>query len=448
MKVVIMAGGKGTRIQSVASDIPKPMIKIDGVPVLEHEIRNLKKQGFTDIIITISHLGNIIMDYFGDGSGKSPVTGRSFGVHIEYYNENQPLGNAGALFKIKKKLTDDFLLLNADAIFDVDFNRFVKYHKNCGGLVTLFTHPNSHPYDSGLIVADENGAVKQWLAKEDVRPLYYKNRVNAGLHVINPKILDMFGIDEERIGSVDEKGNLIKVDLDRQLLKPLAGTGKMFCYDSPEYVKDMGTPERFYAVEKDFKEGTVHGKNLANKQRAVFIDRDGTINKYVGFLTDIEDFELIDGVTDAIKKINSSGYLAIVVTNQPVVARGEVSFSELDQIHNKMETLLGKEGAYLDAIYYCPHHPHKGYEGEVEELKIDCECRKPKPGMLLKAAGDFNIDLTRSWMIGDGENDIKAGNAAGCRTILIGDSNFGQDISAQNLYDAVNKCMDISEAKV
>lgn len=440
MKVVIMAGGKGTRIQSVASDIPKPMIKIDGVPVLEHEIRNLKKQGFTDIIITISHLGNIIMDYFGDGS--------RFGVHIEYYNENQPLGNAGALFKIKKKLTDDFLLLNADAIFDVDFNRFVKYHKNCGGLVTLFTHPNSHPYDSGLIVADENGAVKQWLAKEDVRPLYYKNRVNAGLHVINPKILDMFGIDEERIGSVDEKGNLIKVDLDRQLLKPLAGTGKMFCYDSPEYVKDMGTPERFYAVEKDFKEGTVHGKNLANKQRAVFIDRDGTINKYIGFLTDIEDFELIDGVTDAIKKINSSGYLAIVVTNQPVVARGEVSFSELDQIHNKMETLLGKEGAYLDAIYYCPHHPHKGYEGEVEELKIDCECRKPKPGMLLKAAGDFNIDLTRSWMIGDGENDIKAGNAAGCRTILIGDSNFGQDISAQNLYDAVNKCMDISEAKV
>lgn len=136
------------------------------------------------------------------------------------------------------------------------------------------------------------------------------------------------------------------------------------------------------------------------------------------------------------------------MTNQPVVARGEVSFSELDQIHNKMETLLGKEGAYLDAIYYCPHHPHKGYEGEVEELKIDCECRKPKPGMLLKAAGDFNIDLTRSWMIGDGENDIKAGNAAGCRTILIGDSSFGQDISAQNLYDAVNKCMDISEAKV
>ena len=130
-----------------------------------------------DIILTVSHLGNIIMDYFGDGSGISPVTGKSFGVNIEYYFEKEPLGNAGALFKIKDKLTEDFLLLNADAMFDVDFNRFVEFHKSHGGLVTLFTHPNSHPYDSGLIIANENGIVQKWLAKEDERPLYYKNRV-------------------------------------------------------------------------------------------------------------------------------------------------------------------------------------------------------------------------------------------------------------------------------
>ena len=111
MKVVIMAGGKGTRISSVASDIPKPMIKIEGTPVLEREIECLKEQGFDDILITVSHLGNIIMDYFGDGSGNSPVTGQPFGVHIEYYFEREPLGNAGALFKIKDKLTEDFLLL-------------------------------------------------------------------------------------------------------------------------------------------------------------------------------------------------------------------------------------------------------------------------------------------------------------------------------------------------
>ena len=439
MKTVIMAGGKGTRISSVASDIPKPMIKIEGKPVLEHELECLRDQGFTDIIMTVSHLGNIIMDYFGDGSGISPATGKPFGVRIKYYFEKEPLGNAGALFKIKDKLDSDFLLLNADAVFDVDFNRFVAFHKQHGGLVTLFTHPNSHPYDSGLIIADKDGAVERWLAKEDDRPEYYRNRVNAGLHVINPIVLEKSEIDADKVGIEGENGKPIKVDLDRQLLKPLAGTGKMFCYDSPEYVKDMGTPDRYYAVCDDYKAGRVSGKNLKNKQKAIFLDRDGTINKYVGFLRNVDEFELIDGVSDAIKKINASGYLAVVITNQPVIARGEVSFEELEVIHNKMETLLGKEGAYLDAIYFCPHHPHKGYEGERPELKFECDCRKPKPGMLLKAAQDFNIDLAQSWMIGDGENDIKAGRNAGCQTALIGNESYGQTVTVSSLKDFVEQ---------
>lgn len=429
MKVVIMAGGRGTRISELFPDIPKPLIPIDGIPVLEREICSLASQGFRDIILTVSYLHEKIEEHFGDGS--------KWGVNIEYLVENTPLGNAGALFKLNLK--EDFLLLNADAMFDVDFNRFVDFHKEHGGLVTLFTHPNSHPYDSGLLVADKNGAVEQWLAKEDSRPEYYRNRVNAGLHVINPKVLELSGIDADRVGTVGENGKPIKVDLDRQLLKPLAGTGKMFCYDSPEYVKDMGTPERYYAVCEDYKAGRVSGKNLQNKQKAVFLDRDGTINKYVGFLRDIDEFELLDGVAGAIKKINASGYLAIVVTNQPVIARGEVSFEELERIHNKMETLLGKEGAYLDAIYFCPHHPHKGYEGERPELKFDCNCRKPKPGMLLKAAQDFNIDLAQSWMIGDGENDIRAGQNAGCRTALIGNETYGQTVTVSSLKNFVEQ---------
>ena len=392
MKAVIMAGGKGTRISSIARDIPKPMIKLGDMPVLEHEIMCLRNQGFKDLIITVSYLGHIIMDYFGDGSKVSPVTGEPFDVHIEYYMEEQPLGNAGALFKIKDKLTEDFLLLNADVVFDINFNRFVDYHRKKGGLVTLFTHPNSHPYDSALIISNANGEVEQWISKEDEHPKYYRNRVNAGLHILSPRVLNC-------------EINTPKIDLDRQLLKPLAGTGKMFVYDSPEYVKDMGTPDRYEVVCRDFKNGLVRDKNLKQKQKAIFLDRDGTINKYVGFLRNIDEFELIDGVSDAIRVINDSGYLAIVVTNQPVIARGEITFRELNEIHNKMETLLGFNGAYVDGIYFCPHHPHKGYDGEVPELKFDCECRKPKPGMLLQAAENFNIDLSQSWMIGDSENE-------------------------------------------
>lgn len=401
MKVVIMAGGRGTRISELFPDIPKPMIPVCGIPVLEREISSLKEQGFTDIILTVGYKAESIMQHFGDG--------RKYGVQIEYFVEKEPLGNAGALFRIKDKLTEDFLLLNADAMFNVDFNRFVKFHKAHNGLVTLFTHPNNHPYDSGLIVANKEKKVEQWLTKEDKRPKYYQNRVNAGLHVINPEALDL-------------KVTTDKVDLDRQVLKPLCSSGKIYCYDSPEYVKDMGTPERYETVCKDFENGTVEARNLKNKQKAIFLDRDGTINKYVGFLRNIEQFELLSGVSEAIRKINQSGYLAVVVTNQPVIARGEVTYTELQEIHNKMETILGKDGAYLDGIYFCPHHPDKGFKGEVKELKINCNCRKPNPGLLLQAASDFNINLEQSWMIGDGKNDIQAGKNAGCKTVLIGDN--------------------------
>ena len=427
MKTIISAGGKGTRISNIFSDIPKPMIPIDGMPVLEREIANLKEQGFDDIIITVSHLGDIIMNYFGDGSKISPITGQPFGVKIEYFFEEVPLGTAGALFKLKDKLNDDFLLLNGDAVFDVDFNRFVEFHKKKGGLATLFTHPNSHPYDSGLIITNKDESVHEWLSKEDLRPQYYKNRVNAGLHVLSPKVLDINPGTE-------------KVDLDRQILKPLCKTGKVFAYDSPEYVKDMGTPERYYMVQDNFKDGIVEAKNLKNKQKAIFLDRDGTINKYVGFVRKPEEFDLIDGVSDVIKQLNNQGYLVIVITNQPVIARGEVTVDGLEEIHNKMETMLGKDGAYVDAIYYCPHHPHKGFSGEVPELKMECECRKPKPGLLLKAAQDYNIDLEKSWMIGDSENDILAGKNAGCKTALISSDNinYGQDRTLLNLSDILS----------
>lgn len=417
-----MAGGKGTRIQSISSDIPKPMIPINGIPVLETELCSLRNQGFNEFIFTVGHLADCIIDYFGDGS--------KWNVHIEYYCETTPLGNAGALFKLN--LTEDFLLLIGDAIFDIDFVRMVNYHKRKGGLATIFTHPNSHPYDSSVVIADNDGAVQRWLNKEDDRPLYYKNRVNAGIHIISPKVLEKSGIDKNQVGT-EINGKIFKVDLDRHLLRPLCGTGKMFCYDSPEYVKDMGTPERFYQVERDFINGIIKDKNLRNKQKAIFLDRDGTINHYVGFLRRVNEFELAENSAEAIKKINSSGYLAIVITNQPVIARGETTYEELEEIHNKMETELGKFGAYLDGIYFCPHHPDQGYEGEVPELKINCDCRKPKPGMLLKAAKDFNIDLSKSFMIGDSDIDVQAGINAGCKSIKIVEG---------GLLDAVNKILE------
>ena len=423
MKVVIMAGGKGTRIASVRSDVPKPMISICGKPILEYQIENLKTCGLTDIILVIGYLGDKIKEYFGDGS--------KFGVNIEYFMEDHPLGTAGALFKMPQ-LTEDFLLLCGDIIIDVDFNRFIAFHKEKKAWASLVAHPNGHPYDSSLLVTEidatktvagmpeDTHRVIRWMAKEDERT-YYKNRVNAGIELISPELLKA---TKENLVPRHPK-NPDKIDLDRDVLKPNISTGKIYAYDTPEYIKDMGTPDRFYETEKDIEQGKVHARNLINKQKAIFLDRDGTLNKMVGFITKPEQFELIDGAAEAIKVINKSGYLAIVVTNQPVIARGDCTFEELQAIHEKMETELGKSGAFVDAIYVCPHHTDKGFEGERPEYKCDCDCRKPKPGLLFQAAKDFNIDLSESYMIGDSHRDVEAGENAGVKRCFKVEENQG-----------------------
>ncbi|MCX4273891.1 MAG: HAD-IIIA family hydrolase [Acetatifactor sp.] len=413
MKIVIMAGGKGTRIAEVNSQVPKPMIPIDGKPILEHQINVLKRQGYREFILIIGHLGHIIQDYFKDGSG--------WDVHIQYITEESPLGTAGALYFLKEEIRENFLLVNGDIIFDVDIARFLDSHRRLNTIATILTHPNSHPYDSGIIIADENRRVTDWLHKEDQRH-WYKNRVNAGLHMLSPDIFRYFP-------------DLQKRDLDRDILKPLISSRELGIYDSPEYVKDMGTPDRYCSVAEDIRCRRVEARNLRKRQRAIFLDRDGTLNKYVGFLTDINDLELMDDAAEAVRRINASGYLAIVITNQPVIARGEVSMEELTQIHNKMETLLGQEGAYIDALYFCPHHPDKGFAGERPQFKTECSCRKPKPGMLLQAAQDYNIDLSKSWMIGDSDSDIKAGAAAGCGTVML-DAQFSLLQAVEQILDA------------
>ena len=417
MKVIIMAGGKGTRIASVAGNIPKPMISVGGKPVLEHLIDNLRSCQLTNITLVTGHLSEAIRNHFGNG--------HDFGVDISYFTEDHPLGTAGALFQMSG-LDSDFLLLCGDVLTGVDFNRFISFHRHCGAWASLMAHPNDHPFDSSLLVTEtlppqqpgtlpvDTHRVTAWLNKEDSRQ-YYQNRVNAGIEILSPRLLEA-----TRSHFVPRHPKTPdKIDLDRDVLKPAIGSGRIYAYDTPEYIKDMGTPDRLQQVEHDLLSGRVAARNLSHRQRAVFLDRDGTINVYKGFLSRAADLELLPGAAQAIRLINQSGFLAIVVSNQPVIARGDCTFDELRTIHNKMETLLGKEGAYVDAIYYCPHHPDSGFAGERADYKVGCSCRKPQPGLLLKAAEEWNIDLAESYIIGDSDRDTQAGRTAGCKASLL-----------------------------
>lgn len=406
--VIIQAGGRGTRMRELTQDkIPKPLLPLNGKPMLEWQLESLAEYGIKEFIFIIGYLGGKIKEYFGDG--------RKWDVHIFYIEEQEPLGSAGALYYAKEKLNgSDVILIFGDVMFELDWDRYILFHEKCGGIITLLAHPNSHPFDSDLLIIDEDNAVTEIDLKTNVRDYDYKNIVNSGLSIFKNELLDK--LTEVR-----------KLDYELQFVKPLISERKVFAYSTPEYVKDVGTPERFYKACEEQKKGIWTAKCLKNKQKAIFLDRDGTINVLKGFLNKAKDFELICGAAEAIKRINSSEYLAIIVTNQPVIARGECSFEELGRIHRKLETELGKHGSFIDDLFFCPHHPHKGYVGEIPELKIDCTCRKPKIGMLVQAAEKYNIDLSSSWYIGDATADIQTGINAGMRTILVKTGEAGLD---------------------
>ena len=426
---VIMAGGKGSRLRSITNDeIPKPMVPVNGKPLLEYQVDKLKAYGIKKIVMIAGHLGEKIEDHFKDG--------KDFGVDIDYIFEKEPLGTAGAFYYLKDKIdTKDFLLIFGDVFFDLDFDRMEAFHFKNSALTTLLAHPNGHPYDSDLIQMDDNGKVVGFDSKHNVRDYWYDNMVNAGMYVINRELMDL----------VKEP---IKTDFERDILANQVKLGaNIYAYHSPEYVKDVGTVDRINATVEELKSGLIQSKNLKNKQRAIFLDRDGTMNVSKGFISKADDLELIPGTIEAIKDINKSGALAIVITNQPVIARGECSFEELHNIHNKLKTLLGEKGVFVDDIFYCPHHPDKGFEGELPELKFDCECRKPKTGMIEEAVEKYNIDLSKSYMVGDSTMDLEMARNAGIKSVLVNTGFAGNDgkydrscdIEAEDLLDAVEK---------
>ena len=418
MKLVILAGGLGTRLG--LADRPKPMAELAGKPLLEWQVLLARRYGLRDVILLTGHLSEVIERHFGDGA--------AWGVNISYFQEESPLGTAGAFPRIRDRLGEGrFMVFYGDVVMDFDLSRFIAFDAEDGrSLGTLLVHPNNHPHDSDLLEIDFDNRVTAIHPKPRLEGRFFRNLVNAGAYILSPGIIDFLAPDKA-------------ADWGREVFPRLVEAGsRLMAYQTPEYIRDMGTPERFASIENDWREGRVAARNLEKPQRAVFLDRDGVLNFDVDNLNRPDDLRLLPGAAEAVRLINHSGLLCLVVTNQPVLAKGRLDERGLAGIHAKLETLLGREGAYLDAIYHCPHHPEGGFPGERPELKRACDCRKPKPGLILAAARDFNISLAGCALIGDSERDIEAGRAAGIpRNILVaGNTGYALLNAARELLEA------------
>lgn len=398
----------------ITKNLPKPMLKIGELPILEHQINLLKRYGLTEVIILTHYLSEVIENYFQDG--------KKWGVKISYWREKEPLGTTGGIKEVADKLKEDFLVLYGDKMLDMDLARLVAFHKNKKSACTVVLHPTDHMADSDLVEIDENQRITAFYSKPHSKKQYFRNLVSAAVYVMSPKVLKYI-----------RRG--VKADFGKDIFPKIVKKEKLYGYLTAEYIKDVGTPARLTQVRNDYRKGKISRLNRENKRKAIFLDRDGVINKQVDDLYKISQFKLLTGTTQAIKKINNSDFLAIIISNQPVVAKKLCSIRDIEEIHKKMETLLSQKGAKLDAVYYCPHHP---------DYDIKCFCRKPEIGLLRNAEKDFNIDLKNSYLIGDSFRDILCARDAGLTSICVKTghgcrgTNVKPDYLFRNLFQAVN----------
>lgn len=397
MQAVVLAGGRGTRL---GTELPKPLYPVLGIPMLEHTLSWLSREGIRDVVLCTGYRAKTIEEVIGDGA--------RFGLRVRHAVESTPLGTGGAVALAKDLLEERFIVAYGDVLCDVSLWDMMRAHRASGALATLAVHPNSHPFDSDRVVTRLDGTISRMVRKEEGAGVEVGALCSAALYVLERALLD-------------KTAELTPpFDFARDAFPKLLAAGETLCaYRTTEYLKDMGTQARAARVEVELAKGVPAAMRKGARRSAFLVDRDGVLNEDAPFIKSPSELRLLPGAADALRRMNEAHVLSVCCTNQPVVARGEVTEDGLSEIHRSLEGLLGKQGAWLDAIYTCPHHPHRGFAGERPELKIDCTCRKPMPGLLTAAAGELGIALEKSVFVGDRTTDLVAAERAGVLPVGI-----------------------------
>lgn len=384
-QAVILAGGEGKRLRPFTLKNPKPMVPVNGKPFLEHLINLLKNNCVKEVVILTGYLGEKIEKYFGNGS--------RFGIKIKYsytpFLDNKgEENNSGLRLKNAEGLLDNFfLLLYCDNYWPLNLKKQVSFFDEHQSDVFTTVYSNKDTSTKNNILVSSKGYVIKY-DKERMEPNL--NGVDIGFFIVNKKVLKIL----PKTNSIFETEVLPKLIVQKKFSALLT--------DQKYY--SIGDPERIKITAK-----------FLSPKKVVFLDRDGVINKRppkADYVRTWNDFQFLPGSIEAVITLNSKGYKVFVISNQPGIARGMVSEKNLSIIHKNMQKEFKKQGAKIDGIYFCPHGWDEG-----------CDCRKPKPGLLLQASREHLIDLTKTILIGDDERDIEAGETVGCKSYLADERN-------------------------
>lgn len=414
---VIPVGGEGNRVSGLTNGRSKAEIKLfKNKKIIDFQVEQISKLNKKIIFLSNSKFKSL----------NEYISKKYYNLDITIINEDKKLGTAGSLDSLRKFNFKFYLIIYGDLIFNIDLKKIIQFHKKKKSECTIVVHPNNHPYDSDCIEIDDNLKSKKIFFK----PHFKKNIPNlcfAGINLINKNLLKFIQTNKFQ-------------DFSKDFLKIYEDKIKIYAYNTREYIKDAGTPERISQIKKELTSIKYLKGNIKKKIPAIFLDKDGVINKLNKKKNYQKIDDLIEGVVEAISIINKTGYLVIIITNQPAIAKGIISEKKFIQDINKLSSKLSRNDVYFDRIYYCPHHPDKGFKNEIKKLKKNCNCRKPNNGMLIKAIRELNIDKSKSFFIGDQYSDYLASKKTNIKFIGINNDNeFRQRRikSKKNLLSAV-----------
>tara|TARA_E500000331_G_scaffold342809_1_gene376875 strand:+ start:4746 stop:6020 length:1275 start_codon:yes stop_codon:yes gene_type:complete len=391
--VVIIAGGKGTRLKRSIGEIPKSLAKINKKTLFEYQLDELKKQDFLNVHLCLG-LGHKEIIKLINKKYKNDF-------NISYTIEDTPMGTYGAIYNAKDFLDKKIFVLFGDIIFNFDIQSGFNNFKSD---VLLVTRYSDHPKDSDIVIEDSDNFREFKRHKDLTYP--YKPLGNTGLFFIKKNKLF--------------ESNSAKSDIFKDYLTNNSSSLNIQTTLSTNYIKDVGTTKRYKEAQKDIDE------KLKEKDSVFFIDRDETLTTDAGNENIWQELEFKKDALKLISFLQKKNSILILLTNQPGIAKGFCSNKDVEKFHSHMQHLLiENELKPLDAIYFCPHHPDSGFKNEVQELKKICQCRKPKKGLVEEAIKDLNLKNKKLFFIGDTSRDYKLANKYKSKSYIV-ESKFSE----------------------